>query len=581
MPHLPGVSHRRRASLTSSRASSIDETRHHGVDDASKEDETVMDADQGSMLSHIISQLRPGADLSRVTLPTFILEPRSMLERITNFMAHPETMLPITKIEDPLQRFVAVTKFYLSGWHIKPPGVKKPLNPILGEIFTGYWDYPDRTKGYYISEQTSHHPPKSSYFFMAPEHHIRIDGCLKPRSKFLGNSAASMMEGIAILRLLNTGERYFVTQPNMYARGILFGTMKYELGDHAYIRCPETGLVADLEFKTRGYFSGTYNAIGGFIKDSYGKNLYELSGLWNEEMYIKDLTTGKKELLFDASHAKHSPPLARPLEEQDERESQKLWYDVTEAVKRRDQEVATDAKAKIEEMQREEAAKRNSEGVDWHPQLFRRVQSGHRGHEEGEEDLEWIINSRVDAKTPEEIIKQILQIHAILPGQKPERQFTIPVRTNSQLQKTQSIPHQNPAQASIPEQPTSQHPVQPSEPAQTAEAIQTATVSSPQHLQKGFGNLINLDDPAPDVLDNSLSKNTFQSDPSNPAIIPYGKPKSQPENISDNTKTKIAQELPPSKLLNSNPASEPHSGDRLRRKDSETQSDDEFVDAQS
>jgi hypothetical protein len=90
-----------------------------------------------------------------------------------------------------------------------------------------------------------------------------------------------------IMRLTSNS---FVTQPNMYARGILFGTMKYELGDHAYIKCPETGMMADLEFKTRGYFSGTYNAIGGFIKDSHGKNLFELSGLWNEEMYIKDLT---------------------------------------------------------------------------------------------------------------------------------------------------------------------------------------------------------------------------------------------------------------------------------------------------
>jgi hypothetical protein len=36
-------------------------------------------------------------------------------------MAHPETMLPITTIDDPVKRFVAVTKFYLSGWHIKPP----------------------------------------------------------------------------------------------------------------------------------------------------------------------------------------------------------------------------------------------------------------------------------------------------------------------------------------------------------------------------------------------------------------------------------------------------------------------------
>lgn len=86
------------------------------------------------------------------------------------------------------------------------------------------------------------------------------------------------------------GFNSFVTQPNMYARGILFGTMKYELGDHAYVRCPETGFSADIEFKTKGYFSGTYDAIGGFIKDSNGKNLYEFSGLWNDKMYIKDLT---------------------------------------------------------------------------------------------------------------------------------------------------------------------------------------------------------------------------------------------------------------------------------------------------
>jgi hypothetical protein len=77
----------------------------------------------------------------------------------------------------------------------------------------------------------------------------------------------------------------------MYARGILFGKMKYELGDHSFVRCPELGLVADLEFKTKGYFGGTYNAIGGFIKETKtDKALFELSGHWNEEMYIKDLT---------------------------------------------------------------------------------------------------------------------------------------------------------------------------------------------------------------------------------------------------------------------------------------------------
>lgn len=47
----------------------------------------------GTVLSHIISQLRPGADLSRVVLPTFILEPRSMLERITKRVFNLPTIL--------------------------------------------------------------------------------------------------------------------------------------------------------------------------------------------------------------------------------------------------------------------------------------------------------------------------------------------------------------------------------------------------------------------------------------------------------------------------------------------------------
>ena len=40
---------------------------------------------------------------------------------LSSFMAHPETLLPMPEIDDPTQRFVSVVKFYLSGWHIKPP----------------------------------------------------------------------------------------------------------------------------------------------------------------------------------------------------------------------------------------------------------------------------------------------------------------------------------------------------------------------------------------------------------------------------------------------------------------------------
>lgn len=39
-------------------------------------------------------------------------------------MAHADTLLPMPTISDPVQRFVAVIQFYLSGWHIKPPYVR-------------------------------------------------------------------------------------------------------------------------------------------------------------------------------------------------------------------------------------------------------------------------------------------------------------------------------------------------------------------------------------------------------------------------------------------------------------------------
>lgn len=54
------------------------------------EDTEVLDDGTKNILMGIISQLGKSTDLHRVTLPTFVLEPRSMLERITDFMSHPE-----------------------------------------------------------------------------------------------------------------------------------------------------------------------------------------------------------------------------------------------------------------------------------------------------------------------------------------------------------------------------------------------------------------------------------------------------------------------------------------------------------
>lgn len=74
----------------------------------------------------------------------------------------------------------------------------------------------------------------------------------------------------------------------MYARGILWGKMVLELGDSCTARNERLGLSADLQFKTKGYFSGTYNSISGRVRrHTSNTDLGEITGKWSGVMEYK------------------------------------------------------------------------------------------------------------------------------------------------------------------------------------------------------------------------------------------------------------------------------------------------------
>lgn len=98
----------------------------------------------GSVISHLISQVKIGMDLTKVVLPTFILERRSLLEMYADFFAHPDLFVAIADGSSPEDRFIAVVRWYLSAFHAgrKSSVAKKPYNPVLGEVFKCCWDIP-------------------------------------------------------------------------------------------------------------------------------------------------------------------------------------------------------------------------------------------------------------------------------------------------------------------------------------------------------------------------------------------------------------------------------------------------------
>ncbi|KAH8924235.1 Oxysterol-binding protein [Atractiella rhizophila] len=332
-------------------------------------DTEVLDDEPKSILLSLISQLRIGMDLHKVTLPTFVLEPRSMLERITDFLTHSDLLFGADANESEEERFIAVMRYYLAGWHIKPAGVKKPYNPVLGEIFRCRYNYQDGSVGLYVAEQVSHHPPISCFAYFVPKHSIYLYGELRPTSRFLGNSAATLLGGTSKAVFLGRPEdkEYVISMPNMYARGLLFGKMVLELGDQSEIRNPN-GMNCMVEFKTKGFFSGTYNAIAGKIKNRYGSEIGEVSGKWSDQI---EITRGKaKQVLFDAHSAVITEKTVTPESEQEPLESRRLWSKVTEAIKKKDMNAATEEKTVIEDRQREEAKAREARGEKFTPRFF-------------------------------------------------------------------------------------------------------------------------------------------------------------------------------------------------------------------
>jgi len=205
-----------------------------------------------SLIFCLVKQVRPGMDLSKVVLPTFILEPRSFLEKLTDFYYHSDILSESINNDDPYERIKTVVKFYLSGFYKKPKGLKKPYNPILGEVFRSYWYNPKTdSKTFYVAEQVSHHPPITSFYVINRKEGFCIYGTIYTRSKFYGNSVSAIMDGNVKLILLNRGEEYVVTLPYANCKGILIGKLTMELGGKVNIECAKTGYSAEIEFKLK------------------------------------------------------------------------------------------------------------------------------------------------------------------------------------------------------------------------------------------------------------------------------------------------------------------------------------------
>jgi oxysterol-binding protein-related protein 9/10/11 len=103
-------------------------------------------------------------DLSNITAPPFLLAPKSAVEFPATWCERPSILVAPTLEPDAKKRALLVLKWYLSAlkaqqYHTgdEADGVKKPLNPFLGELFIAEWD-DEMGKTRLLSEQVRYCP---------------------------------------------------------------------------------------------------------------------------------------------------------------------------------------------------------------------------------------------------------------------------------------------------------------------------------------------------------------------------------------------------------------------------------------
>ncbi|CAB3408578.1 unnamed protein product [Caenorhabditis bovis] len=361
------------------------------------EEHDVGDVQQehGSVLMHLLSQVSVGMDLTKVTLPTFILERRSLLEMYADFFAHPDMFVSTTGIETPEKRMIAVVRYYLNAFYAaRKSGVaKKPYNPILGETFrcrytvpnttpspkkteAGPWPGSNENQLTFIAEQVSHHPPISAFYAEVPSQGISFNAHIYTKSSFLGLSIGvqNLGEGVLTLHRYNN-EQYTFTFPSGYGRSIM-STPWVELGGKVKVACPKTGYYADIEFLTKPFFGGKPHRIQGSIyKEGLKKPILTIRGEWNGVMYAKP-PNGEEYTFLDVKAIPEVKKECVPVMQQGKRESRRLWRHVTAALLRNRIQIATTSKRIIEQRQRKEAKERHERGETWNPTLFEKDGDG-------------------------------------------------------------------------------------------------------------------------------------------------------------------------------------------------------------
>ncbi|KAI0729684.1 hypothetical protein C8Q72DRAFT_827296 [Fomitopsis betulina] len=343
--------------------------------------EAVPAAQKSSWATFLKSIASVSGDLSSLTAPPFILSGISLTEFPAYWCERPALFAAIADAKDTESRSIAVLKWFIStlksqytSRNEKLGSEKKPLNPVLGEVFYGYWpDIDGRGQSNLVVEQVSHHPPITAFYIENPSKGIFLHGHNAQKTSFSGGSIIVKQIGHAVLTVnLPDGdkEEFLITLPRLRIDGLWYGSPYIELSETSYIQS-STGWLSTIEYKGKGYFSGKSHSFkAGLSPPGTLTPKHTFEGTWHQTS--KDVRTGA--LFTDVTGPKEEVT-TKEVEDQDEWESRRLWRWVAKGIRDGDFDAASKEKSKIENEQRQRRKDEAAAGTSWQLKHFDHIDS--------------------------------------------------------------------------------------------------------------------------------------------------------------------------------------------------------------
>ncbi|KAI0077652.1 Oxysterol-binding protein [Panus rudis PR-1116 ss-1] len=365
--------------------------------------EVVPQSQKGSWTSFIKSIASFSGDLYSLTAPPFILSPISLTEFPAYWCERPELFAAIADARNDEARNIRVLRWFIStlkgqytSRNEKLGSEKKPLNPVLGELFYGYWPSGPSNRGQtnLVVEQVSHHPPITAYNISNPSKGLELTGHSAQKTSFSAGSIIVKQIGHAVLTVSDpvtkeVKEQFVITLPRLRIDGLWYGSPYIELAETSYI-VGSSGWMSVIEYKGKGYFGGKSHQFKASLyppplptpslrtlltsptfsapplSTLTPKHTYE--GLWHQTS--KNVKTG--EVFTDVTMEKEEVSV-KSVEEMGEWESRRLWRNVARGIREGDFESASREKSKIENEQRQRRKDEQAAGTKWELRHFEHV----------------------------------------------------------------------------------------------------------------------------------------------------------------------------------------------------------------